>query len=307
MNMKNLYYKDSRSKKVKRLKDMRPGVVVELVLSGLAEMEQLCEEYGLDPAIVRDIFDVDEMPRIEEEDGKVYVFYRAVSEIDSLRATQPVLMVVGSKALWVISTGKLGFIDSFLQKPDVYTTKKTRSSIKLILEMLSQYQQSVQVFSKQIWQVGRDISKVRYKEVNRFVQLELAFNDYLNALQATGELLEVLLSGKYLKLYELDRDLVEDVVIATEQLQDTLKTRVRLMVNIREAYSTMITNRLNKTMKLLTAVTVILTLPTMVFSFYGMNVRLPMEGNPLAVEWILAGTVGLSLGLGIVFWKKDLF
>ena len=72
------------------------------------------------------------------------------------------------------------------------------------------------------------------------------------------------------------------------------------------SYKCLLSNNLNKTMKLLTSVTVILTIPTMVFSFYGMNVGLPLGGHPLAFLFILAGTVIVSFGLLAAFNKKDL-
>lgn len=305
--MKRVFFKDSRTKKLKTLASPRKGAWVELTVSTMADVEALCEEFHLDPLIVRDVLDEEEMPRIEEDEGNVYVFARVSEELEKLRATQPMLVVVSEELVLIITNERLDIVKRVVTLPELFTTQKTRGVIYLCLEILKEYQVLINRHSKQIWQIGYDVSKIRYRQVNQFVQLEMIFNDYLLALDAMGLVVKALLSGKYLTLYETDRELVEDLFIGVTQLQDTLNARLKQMESLREAYSTMVSNRLNKTMKLLTAVTVILTLPTMVFSLFGMNVNLPLATDPQAFVEIVLGTVLLSLILGVVFWKKDMF
>lgn len=305
--MKNIFLKNSRTKKLKILTTPRKGAWVELTVSNMAEVQSLCEEFHLDSLIVRDVLDEDEMPRIEEDEGNVYVFARVSEELEKLRATQPMLVVVSEELVLIITNERLDIVKRVVMLPELFTTQKTRGVIYLCLEILKEYQVLINRHSKQIWQIGYDVSKIRYGQVNQFVQLEMIFNDYLLALDAMGLVVKALLSGKYLTLYETDRELVEDLFIGVTQLQDTLNARLKQMESLREAYSTMVSNRLNKTMKLLTAVTVILTLPTMVFSLFGMNVNLPLSNDPQAFVEIVLGTVLLSLILGVVFWKKDMF
>lgn len=305
--MKRVFFKDSRTKKLKTLATPRKGAWVELTVSNMADVEALCEEFHLDPLIVRDVLDEDEMPRIEEDEGNVYVFARVSEELEKLRATQPMLVVVSEELVLIITNERLDIVKRVVTLSELFTTQKTRGVIYLCLEILKEYQVLINRHSKQIWQIGYDVSKIRYRQVNQFVQLEMIFNDYLLALDAMGLVVKALLSGKYLTLYETDRELVEDLFIGVTQLQDTLNARLKQMESLREAYSTMVSNRLNKTMKLLTAVTVILTLPTMVFSLFGMNVNLPLANDPQAFIEIVLGTVLLSVILGVVFWKKDMF
>lgn len=305
--MKRVFFKDSRTKKLKTLATPRKGAWVELTVSNMADVEALCEEFHLDPLIVRDVLDEDEMPRIEEDEGNVYVFARVSEELEKLRATQPMLVVVSEELVLIITNERLDIVKRVVTLSELFTTQKTRGVIYLCLEILKEYQVLINRHSKQIWQIGYDVSKIRYRQVNQFVQLEMIFNDYLLALDAMGLVVKALLSGKYLSLYETDRELVEDLFIGVTQLQDTLNARLKQMESLREAYSTMVSNRLNKTMKLLTAVTVILTLPTMVFSLFGMNVNLPLANDPQAFIEIVLGTVLLSVILGVVFWKKDMF
>ena len=88
-------------------------------------------------------------------------------------------------------------------------------------------------------------------------------------------------------LFEEDMELVEDLSLSNRQLIEIAKSNLKNIVNVREAYSTIMTNNLNKTMKTLTSITVILTIPTIVASFFGMNVDLPFDNHPLAYVFIL--------------------
>jgi len=141
--------------------------------------------------------------------------------------------------------------------------------------------------SKNVRSVSVKLEKIENKDVIRFVNFEIILNDFLTALNPINNLLQDLLSGKFLKLYEKDKDLIEDLSLGTGQLIERCRADLKTIVNIRESYSTIITNNLNRVIKLLTALTIILTIPTIIASIYGMNVRLPLADNPLAFNWII--------------------
>ena len=100
--------------------------------------------------------------------------------------------------------------------------------------------------------------------------------------------------------------MIEDLLVDHEQLIRICKSNQKGIFNIRESHSSLLSHNLNKTMKLLTSVTVILTIPTMVSSFYGMNVDLPLQGHPLAFLGVLAITTIISISLLVIFNKRDL-
>ena len=115
-----------------------------------------------------------------------------------------------------------------------------------------------------------------------------------------------LLTGKYVRLFEEDKELIEDLYLTNEQMVQMCIANVKYLVNIRDSYSTFSSNNLNKTMRFLTAITLILTIPTMVFSFYGMNVQLPISSNPSAFLYIIVGTLTGSVLLLWYFNHQDL-
>ena len=151
-----------------------------------------------------------------------------------------------------------------------------------------------------------NIEKIENRQLARFVEYERVLNDFLSALIPMNMVFERILYGKLLKLYEQDEDLVQDLNLSTEQLIESCKTNMRHLVNIREAYSTILSNNLNRTMKILTSVTILLTIPTIIFSFFGMNVVLPLSNSPWASVEIILATVLIMLILVLIFLRGRL-
>src|SRR3990172_1492160 len=124
--------------------------------------------------------------------------------------------------------------------------------------------------------------KINNKDIIQFVTYESVLNDFLTALEPTNVILKNLFSGKFLKLTDQEKEWVEDLYFSNSQLIELSQANLRNIVNIREAYSTIITNNLNRVIRLLTSLTVILAVPTMIASIYGMNIDLPFDHSPNA-------------------------
>ncbi|KXK10525.1 MAG: Zinc transport protein ZntB [Microgenomates bacterium OLB23] len=141
----------------------------------------------------------------------------------------------------------------------------------------------------------------------RFVELEGTLNDFRPALVRTNNILESLTSGRHLTFRENDRDLIEDIVLSNRQLIEQTDDSIRTIKNVREAYTTIMTNNLNQVIKLLTSLTVIFTIPTMIASLYGMNVSLPLGDHPLAFLFVI-GIIATVTGITFyAFIQKDFF
>jgi len=146
---------------------------------------------------------------------------------------------------------------------------------------------------------------VRNRDIVQFVNIENVLYDFNTSLVRMEAVYNSLLTRKIFHLTDVERDLLEDVALACNQLVQITKENLRTIVNIREAYSTILTNNLNRIIKLFTSLTVILTIPTIIGTFYGMNVRLPFAQSPLAFYEIVAITIFIALILVIIFFRKD--
>ena len=112
--------------------------------------------------------------------------------------------------------------------------------------------------------------------------------------------------GKIIKLYEDDEDILEDAIIENKQAIEMAKIYSDILNGTMDAYASIISNNLNGVMKFLTSITIVLAIPTMVSSFWGMNVNLPFQNSPIG--FIIMIAISLALTLLVTWWlkKKDM-
>ena len=135
--------------------------------------------------------------------------------------------------------------------------------------------------------------------------LRIAMRSFFsNSLKSNEITLEKILRGRIIKLYEEDEDLLEDVLIEIKQAIEMCNIYSNILSGTMDAFASVVSNNLNIVMKVLTCITIVMAIPTMIFSFYGMNIQdmpIPYAWFPLALSGILSGVVAL------VFFKKDMF
>jgi len=266
------------------------------------------QEFSVDPSLVEDATDEDEMPRLQREGDYTYVFTRYPYTNDSLNiATAPVLFVVGKDVLITISTRPLARLDYFLEdKHDYNTEASTRLLLQLLDQIDDEYEVKLNGISRQIKTIR---SRLRIEDINNkdfidFVLVEDVLNEFLSALVPTNSILKRLLIGKHLTLHDEHEDIVEDLMLNNVQSIEACKSTLKTIVNIREAYSTIMTNNLNRVIRLLTVLTVIISFPTLIASVYGMNVQLPFEDSAFAFAGVMFVSLLVSILLLVIFKKR---
>jgi magnesium transporter len=145
-------------------------------------------------------------------------------------------------------------------------------------------------------------SVVRSDEIIQFIEMEEDLNEFLSALQPQALVLSKLETGRYMKLYEDDKDLVEDIKLGTAELIELAKTRVKTAINIRQAYDAIATNNLNKIFKRLTSIAIFLAIPTIISGIFGMNVDLPLQHVKYAFLIVVA-IILVTVALMVQYFK----
>ena len=140
-----------------------------------------------------------------------------------------------------------------------------------------------------------------------FVTIEDELNEFLSALNPTNATLRRLLLGRYMPLFEDDQDIVEDLLLNNEQSIEACNSNMKSIANIREAYSSISSNNLNRTMKILTIATVMLNIPNLFFQMYGMNMPLPFQKETWAFGALVLSTILLVLIVAVVARRKKIF
>ncbi|MDH5533828.1 MAG: magnesium transporter CorA family protein [Candidatus Pacebacteria bacterium] len=306
--MFKILYRNLQDESIQELKDFKNGAWVHLEQPTEKEVDLLVDQFDLDPMIVADAMDIFEVPRIEMDEGITYYFTRyAIYSTDLERInTVPLLIIIGKNFLVTISSAKVPVIDLFKNgKIDFRTTQKTNLLLQILTTINTDNEKLIKKLSKQIKQQSSNLEKITNTKIAKFVNFENMLDDILFGLHPTGLALNKLLKGKFITLHEDDRELLEDLIQDNEQLIKVCNSNIKRVINTRDAYDNILSNNLNKIMKLLTSVTVILTIPTMISGIFGMNVNLPMADNPFAFIIILSVTVAASFGLLFVFLKQD--
>ena len=303
--MIKIYQKTIRDRAVKTLDSFKVGSWVYVENPTEGEIKSLADKHSLEESLLKDALDPYEVPRIEIERKTAYVFTRVPYGEETKISTAPLLIVIGENFVLTLSILPLPFLEEFLAgKVDFSTTQKTKLFLQIFSQIVSAYNNSLNNISRRVRSVGIHLEAITNKDIAQLVGFEGVLNDFLSALVPTNTILGNLLAGRFIKLYEEDRELVEDLVLGTGQLVEFCKSNLKTMVNIREAYSTIVTNNLNRIIRLLTALTVVIAVPTMVFSFFGMNVALPGADSPQAFSLILSGTGIIGILLLVTFIKN---
>ena len=305
------YYKNLRAKRLSELDEYHAGSWVYVEAPTPEEVELLVNRFNLDAGHLEDALDPDEMPRLEKEGDLTYIFMRyAFTNEDLELSTAPLLFIVGPDTLITISSGEIPRLQRFMNgKLDFATTQRT----KLVLLILNQIVDQYEVF---INNIGRQINIIRSRlkghAINNqdfidFVLIEDELNEFLSAMLPTTAILRRLLLGRHLQLYDEDQDLVEDLLLNNEQSIEGCRSHVKSIVNIREAYSTISSNNLNRSMQVLTMATVVITLPNVIFGMYGMNIPLPFQDQWWAHPVLVMVSLVLAVAVFLVARRRNLF
>ncbi len=291
---------------MQKLDSYRTGCWIHIEDPTLEELTKISQGLKLETDLLQDALDIYEVPRLETEKKTIYIFTRVPYEKEGFIITLPLLFIINEAFLLTICSKHLAIFDKFLKNEiGFYTTQKVKLFIQIFSEVDKLYQESLTAIDRKIYNVSANIEKIRNRDINQFLLHERVINDFLNALNHTSPILNTLLSGKMIPLFEEDREIVEDFLLGNDQLITLCKEALQIVKNIRDTYSTILTNNLNRIMKFFASLTIILTIPMIVASVYGMNLKLPLAEHPLAFFLITGGATIISLILMIVFLKRD--
>ena len=304
--MINYYYKTVKEPKLQTLDDFRKGVWIYVENPSQDELNSLSEKHGLERDLLDDAIDPYEVPRVEIENKKTYVYSRIPATYKDIVNTRPVMTVMAEDFVRTVVKEHHSFLNPFLNgNIDFYTTQKTKLFLQIFLELMNTYTRYLTRINKKVRSISGGIEEVKNRDIAEFVKYENTLNDFLAALVPTDTLLRKILSGRFFQLFEQDEDLIEDILVEAGQILVVAKATLRNIVNVRNAYSTIMSNNLNRVIKILTALTIVLTVPTLIASVFGMNVDLPGMEGPYAFWYILGGSVAVSGFLLYIFARNE--
>lgn len=282
------------------------GCWISVVAPSDEEIRDIIENFGLDAGFVRSSLDEEESSRIESEDDQTLIIVDyAVAETDAqnamLYSTMPMGIILTQTNVVTVSLKDnitLSEMSSGVAK-NVQTHLKTRFVLMILLRIATKFLQYLKQIDKITYFMEKQIYKsMKNKELIQLLDLEKSLVYFSTSLKSNEVTLEKILRGRIIKLYEEDQDLLEDVLIEVKQAIETSSIYSRILSNMVDAVGSITSNNLNIVMKRLTIITILMAIPTIVFSYYGMNVNslpFPTSWFPIAISLIATGITGVIL------------
>ena len=310
--MLKIYNTDMETNKLEEIKEFRKGSWINLVNPSENEIKKVCENINIQEDFIRDALDYEEKARIDtEEDDNTILFVIDVpviekNEENDMYSTMPLGMIVVRDDFFItVSLRKNKVIEDFEKRKikNFQTYKKTRFIFQ-IFYLNSSY------FLNYLKQINKETEIAEYflknsmknKELLKLLSLEKGLVYFATSLKSNEIVMEKTMRGKIVKLYDDDEDILEDAIIENRQAIEMAQIYTNILNGTMDAYASIISNNLNGVMKFLTSITIVLAIPTMISSFWGMNVKLPFENSPLG--FVIMVFIAVVLTLVVTWWLK---
>ena len=188
---------------------------------------------------------------------------------------------------------------------NIQTHLRTQFLLNILLRIATRFLQYLKQIDKISYTTENLLHKtMRNKELIQILGLEKSLVYFSTSLKSTEVTLEKILRGRIIKLYDADEELLEDVIIEVKQAIEMCSIYSNVLSNTMDAFASIINNNMNIVMKTLTALTMVMALPNIVFGLYGINVN----DLPLPYFWFVVSTaIVLMLVCTLIFWKKGMF
>ncbi len=258
--------------------------------------------------------DIDERPRTERENGDLLIILRIPyyqgQAADIPYTTVPMGIIMTDRFILTICRWENDILKELTtgRLRSLSTSKRNRFILRLLLNTADKYLVHLREINKMVDALEDQLQKsTRNKEVLELVKYQKSLTYFTTALKANELMLERLNRSQMFKTYPEDDDLLEDVIIENQQAIEMTNVSTNILSGMMDAFASIISNNLNGVMKFLAAITIVLSVPTMIASFFGMNVTLPLENHPAAFVAIIVFAVFVSLVIAYVFAKRDWF
>ena len=276
------------------------------------ELERLQDETGIDMDDLRAPLDDEERSRVEVEDdyNMILVDIPSLDEKDRY-VTIPLGIYMTKEVIVTLCLEESPVLRAFANKRvrEFYTFKKTRFVFQILYRNATSYLRYLRIIDRKSEQIEEKLHiSQRNKELIELLELEKSLVYFTTSLRSNETVLEKLLRTEKIKKYPEDEDLLEDVIVENKQAIEMAKIYSDILSGTMDAFASVISNNLNVVMKFLSTVTIVLSIPTMIASFYGMNFQhIPLGDNPYGFYIVTAITLIVTVVLVFFFKKKNLF
>lgn len=293
---------------------MEPGCWVNLIAPTEAEIEEVAIGLNIDPDAIRAALDTDERSRIETDPDYTMILVNIPTveedhDEKELYSTIPLAYIMAHDRVVTVCLEDTVLLRRFSDGAvrDFNTQMKSRFILQLLYRTASLYLQYLRTIDKKSDAVETRLHKsTQNHELIELLRLEKSLVYFTTSLRSNEVVLEKLLRGEIIKKYPDDAELLEDVIVENKQAIEMANIYSGILSGMMDAFASVISNNLNVVMKVLAIITIVLSIPTLIFSAYGMNVNLdgmPFASSPWGFLIIVVASLFLSLAVALIFIK----
>ena len=310
--MKNIYKTfDTELRKIDKFED---GAWINLINPTPQEINELSDEFNIEVNHILSALDEEERARIEVDDNCIVIIVDVPikEEGEGLGefSTIPMTIIIGDKFIITTCLKSVQLLDDFSSGKikRFFTFKKTRFILQMLYKNASYYLQYLRYIDRMSHKIEQELHKsMKNKELIQLLDLEKSLVYFTTSLRANEIVLEKMMRMENIKQYPEDEDLLEDVIIENKQAIEMANIYSNILSGTMDAFASVISNNLNIVMKTLTSITIVMSVPTMIASFWGMNVPVMFSENPYAFAGIIIFSILITILLALLMIRKRLF
>ncbi len=310
--MLKIYKTTMYEKKIKKIKRMSQDSWIDLTNPTREEINRVVEKTEINQDLITKMLDADELPRIEiDNNATLIVIDTPLITEEKEYITHPLgIIITKSNYIITVSTRKIDVLNDFKRNivNDFRTAKKTRFVIQIFLKTINNYLRILKSINKGIDEKEEVLKKsTKNEDLIDLLAIEKTLVYFITSLRENKAVLDRLKKGYILPLYEGDADLLDDAVVEMNQAIDMATIYRDILSSITDTYATIVSNNLNDVMKFLAGMTIVLSIPTIISSFLGMNVKFGFIGiSEYSAIAIFIGSIILSVLVALWLKKKDM-
>ncbi len=297
---------------LQRCEDIEPGVWINLVNPGEREMVRLSERLEVELDLLKAALDEEERPRVAIDGAMLIIIdLPAMAKEGTLDVytTIPLGIILTRDCIVTVCLRGDTLMEEFAsgKVKGLQTQLRTRFMLQILYRSSTRYLQYLRSIDRTSQRIEHELhGSLKNKELIQLLKLQKSLVYFSTSLRSNEAVLEKLIRLEHLRSNEVDHELFEDVVIENKQAVEMANIYSNILSGTMDAFASVISNNLNIVMKVLTSVTIVMAIPTMVASFFGMNVPQPL-GGPNAFSGIVALSLLLCALTVVLLWRKRLF
>lgn len=307
-------YKTLNNNLIEKIDNIEYGCWINIVQPSDQELIFISKKTNISLDLLNAALDEEETSRIDIEDSNILIIvdvpFTSIEENSLTYGTYPLGIISNDNYIVTISLKRNKIISDFIdgKVKTFYTNKRSRFTLQILHKITTYFLLYLRQIDKKSQLIHNKIHKsMKNKELIQLLSLEKSLVYFSTSLKSNEITLEKLLKYDFIQKYEEDKHLLEDVIIDNKQAIEMAHIYASVLSSLLEFFAALISNNLNMVMKFLASITIVLSVPSIIFGLWGTNVILPFSSNPFGFLIILLIAIFISAIIAIILYKKDMF